>query len=280
MTTPLAIMTNIGSLTAQTNLSRTTGRLQQSISRLSSGLRIQSAADDAAGMAVSENMRGQLKGFQQALRNANDGVSILQTAEGAYGQVSNDLVRMRELAVQASNDSLSDTERGYLNTEFQALSTEITRISNVTEYNGQKLLAGTAGDGSGNMVFQVGTRNTTNDRINITLGAQDSSTLGVASSAVDTLSNAQSAIDAIDGALDTVNTARAGLGATVNQLTAAADNLNATIEHYGESVSQIRDVNMASESANFSKTQVLQQAGVAVLAQANSMPNLALRLLQ
>lgn len=281
MTTPLAINTNIASLLAQTNLSTTAAMLQKSIGRLSSGLRIQSAADNAAGMAISQNLGAQLKGFQQAMRNANDGVSLLQTAEGAYGQISNDLSRMRELAVQASNDSLSATDRGYVNTEFQVLSTEITRVANVTEYNGQKLLDGTAGaGGTGLMTFQVGTRNSSADQITITLGKLDATALGVDASLVDTLANAQTSITTIDAAITTLNTARATLGATVDQLTASSNNLSTTIEHYSESLSQIRDVNMASESANFSKAQVLQQAGVSMLAQANALPNLALKLLR
>lgn len=182
MATPLAVNTNGGSLTAQRNLGRSHNAMQQSISRLSSGLRITSAADNAAGIAIAENMRAQQGGFRQASRNANDGVSVVQTAESGYQSISDLLVRMRELAVQSANDSVSDTERGYLDTEYQDLIGEIDRISNVTEYNGISLLDGTAGSLSattGTMTFQVGTRSTANDRITVLLSTQSASALGV-----------------------------------------------------------------------------------------------------
>jgi|KNS7DCM_BmetaT_FD_contig_101_97002_length_1398_multi_5_in_0_out_0_2 flagellin len=278
MGTALAIMTNSGSLTAQNNLMKTTTAMNKSIGRLSSGLRVTSAADDAAGLAVSENMRAQLKGFQQASRNANDGIAIVQTAEAAYQSISDTLVRMRELAVEAANDSISNTERGFLNEEFTALNTEIDRISNVTEFNGINLLDGTAGDG-GTLTFQVGTRNSANDQITVALNAQAASDLGVDDSEVDVISNAQAAISEIDTALESLNTDRAGLGATINSLSLSVNNLSATIENYGNAVGNIRDTDIGAESAEFSKAQVLQQAGVAMLSQANALPNLALRLL-
>jgi len=260
--------------------------MQTSIARLSSGISISSAADNAAGMAIAENMRAQQGGFRQASKNANDGVSVLQTAESGYQSISDLLVRMRELAVQSANDSVSDTERGYLDTEYQDLVGEIGRISNVTEFNGISLLDGTAGSlGSttGTMTFQVGTRNSTNDRITVTLATQNASALGVgggnAADSVSSLSQAQGAITKIDTALESLSTDRAGLGSTINNLQSAVDNLGATIENYGNALSQIRDTDMAAESANFSQTQVLQQAGVAMLSQANAQPNLVLRLL-
>ena len=167
MAAPLAIHTNSGSLTAQKNLTSNARGMQQSISRLSSGLRIQSASDNAAGMAISENMRAQQGGFKQAIKNANDGVAVVQTAESGYQAVSDILIRMRELAVQSANDSVSNTERGYIDTEFDDLKEEITRIASVSEYNGIKLMDGTGGNGSGTFVFQVGTRNSTNDRVQV-----------------------------------------------------------------------------------------------------------------
>ena len=279
MSTPLAIMTNVGSISAQTNLFKTSRMMQGSIGHLSSGLRIESAADDAAGLAVSENLRAQTKGFQQALRNANDGISILQTAESSYQSISDSLIRMRELAVQSASDGLTDTERAYLDTEFGQLVDYIDRVADSTEYNGQMLLAGTAGDGAGNMVFQVGTRNSVNDQVAITLADQDATALGVNASQVDSLANAQAAIDDIDTALEAVATDRAELGATINELTATVDHLGVTIENYSAANSQIKDVDVAAESAEFAKAQVLQQAGVAMLAQANALPQLALRLL-
>jgi len=280
MATPLAINTNVGSLTAQRNLQKTARGLHQSISRLSSGTRVNSAADNAAGMAVSENMRAQLKGFQQAMRNANDGVAVLQTAESGYQSLSDLLVRMRELAVQAANDSVSDTERGYLNTEFTDLIDEMDRISSVVEYNGIQLLDGTAGSaGTGLMVFQVGTRDSGNDRIQIQLDAQDSTTLGVNTDTTSSQSDAQSAITAIDSALEILSTDRAQIGSTINTLNVAVDGLGSSIENYGTAMSQIKDTDMADESSAFSKSNVLQQAGVAMLSQANQTPNLVMRLL-
>jgi len=280
MGSPLAINTNAGSLTAQRNLSKVSRGLTESISRLSSGVRIDSAADNAAGMAVSENMRAQLKGFQQAMRNANDGVAVLQTAESGYQSISDLLIRMRELAVQSANDSLSDTERGFLETEFGDLMGEIDRVSAVVEYNGIKLLDGTAGSaGDGNMTFQVGTRNTVEDRISIKLELQDSSALNMTAQEIGSQLGAQNAIDAIDQALEDLSDDRAVIGSTINTLNMAVDELGATIENYGNAMSQIKDTDMAEESASFAKSNVLQQAGVAMLSQANQTPNLVLRLL-
>ena len=279
MVTPLAINTNISSMNVQRNLIGTGRALNKSIERLSSGLKINSAADDAAGLAVSEGLRAQVRGFDQAMENANDAMSILSTTEGAYNSISDILIRMRELAVQSANDSLTDTERAYLDTEFTQLVGEITRVSDVAEYNGIKLLDGTAGDGSGNMVFQVGTRNTGNDQITIALTDQDSAALGVAALNVDNLINSQNSIGTIDLALQTLATSRASLGSTQNQLTAAVDNLSITIENLTAARSQITDTDVASESAEFTKNQVLMQAGTAMLSQANGLPQLALRLL-
>jgi flagellin len=276
--TPLAINTNVASLGAQRQLVGTGRTMSQSIERLSSGLKINSSADDAAGMAVAEGLRAQNLGFQQAVENANDAGAILATAEGAYNTIADTLIRMRELAVQAASDGLTDTERGYVNTEFAQLLTEIDRVADVTEYNGIKLTDGSAGT-SGAMVFQVGARNTANDQIGITLTDQDATALAVNGAKVDSLVNAQNAIDTIDAAIGTLATDRAVLGATQNRLTAAVDNLGLTIENLSAAQSQISDTDVAAESANFTKSQVLMQAGVAMLSQANATPNLALRLL-
>jgi len=276
--TPLAINTNVASLGAQRQLLSTGRTMSQSIERLSSGLKINSSADDAAGMAVAEGLRAQNLGFQQAVENANDANAILATAEGAYNTIADTLIRMRELAIQSASDGLTDTERGYVNTEFAQLLTEIDRVADVTEYNGINLLDGTAGT-AGAMVFQVGTRNSTNDQIGITLTDQDGTALAVNGATVETLVNAQLAIDTIDLAIGTLATDRAVLGATQNRLTAAIDNLGLTIENLSAAQSQISDTDVASESANFTKSQVLMQAGVAMLSQANATPNLALRLL-
>ena len=279
MASPLAINTNIGSLNVQRSLTLRGRLLNDSIERLSSGLKINSAADDAAGLAVSENLTAQVRGFQQGLENANDAISILATAEGAYNSISDILIRMRELSVQSASDSLASVERGYLNTEFTQLVQEITRISDVSEYNGIKLLDGSGGDGAGNFVFQVGTRNTANDRIQVFLGDVDAAGLGLNASAIDTLAGSQTAIDDIDAALTSLATSRATIGSTVNQLTAAVDNLSITIENLSAANSQIRDADLAKESAEFTKNQVLMQAGTAMLSQANAIPQLALQLL-
>ncbi|MFT7579328.1 MAG: flagellin [Myxococcota bacterium] len=274
----LNINTNAGSIAVQNKLRVSNGAMNQSIQRLSSGMRINSAKDDAAGLAVAEGLKAQGKGFSQAMRNANEGIGMLQTADSAMQTVSDTFVRMRELAVQSASDNLTDTERAYVNTEFTELIDEVDRISETSEYNGIKLLDGTAGT-AGTLTFQVGTRNTANDRITIDMGDTDATALGVNAASVDTLTNAQSAIDAIDGALDTLNTRRATLGATQNRMGKAVDNLGSTIENLTTAEGQIRDVDVASESAEFSRSQVLQQAGVSMLSQANSSPQLALRLL-
>jgi flagellin len=279
MASPLAVNTNVGSLNAQRNLSSTGRAVNKSIERLSSGLKINSASDDAAGIAVAEGLRAQIGGFQQASENANDAVALLATAEGAYNAISDIMVRMRELAVQSSTDTLTDKERAYIDTEYQDLSAEITRISDVTEYNGINLLDGSSGDGSGAMVFQVGTRNTTNDQITITLKDQDATALSLNTTGVDNLANSQAAITAIDAAIDTLATDRATLGSTSNELTLAVDNLANTIENLSAARSQIEDADIAAESAEFMKNQVLMQAGVSMLSQANSTPQMGLRLL-
>jgi len=275
---PLLINTNSAALSGQKNLAKTNAAMGSAIGKLSSGSRINFASDDAAGLAVSEGLRAQTRGFKQAMSNASQGVAMLQTADSAMQTISDTLVRMRELAVQSASDGLTDTERAHVNEEFTKLAAEIDRTSNVTEYNGQKLLDGTAGT-SGTLTFQVGTRNTTDDRITIAMSDLDATALGVNASAVDTLTNSQNAIDDIDAALGTLNTRRAGLGAVVNQLGKAIDHLGATVENLSIADGNIRDVDVAAESANLSKSNVLQQAGVAMLAQANAAPQLALRLL-
>jgi flagellin len=187
---------------------------------------------------------------------------------------------MRELAVQSANDSVSDTERGYLNTEFADLIDEMDRISSVVEYNGIQLLDGTAGSaGTGAMTFQVGTRDSVNDRIDIQLDNQDSTTLGVDTDTISSQATAQASITAIDSALEILSTDRATIGSTINTLNVAVDGLASSIENYGTAMSQIKDTDMADESSAFSKSNVLQQAGVAMLSQANQTPNLVMRLL-
>jgi len=279
MSSPMAINTNIASINASRNLVMTGRNLNSSIERLSSGIKINSSADDAANVAVSEGLNAQTKGFVQAQENANDAIAIISTAEGSYNTISDILTRMRELAVQSASDGLTNTERAYLDVEFTQLISEMDRVSDVAEYNGIKLLDGTAGDGAGLMTFQVGTRNTANDQITLNLNDQDSNALLVNALQVDSLANGQSAIDSIDTALSTLATDRATLGSTINQLTMAVDNLGVTIENLNSAHSQILDTDVSTESARFTQNQVLMQAGVAMLSQANGVPNLALRLL-
>ena len=279
MPAPLAINTNMGSIVAQNNLGTSSGHLQTAIERLSSGLRLNSSADDAAGMAVSTGLRAQLGGYQQASRNAHDAIAIMNTTEGGLSSLSDTLIRMRELAVQSASDGLTDTERGYIETEFDDLQLEIDRISKTTEYNGIKLLDGTAGT-AGAVVFQVGTRNSANDQIGVTLKIMDAAALGVAAAvSVSSLAAAQSAITAVDSGIATLSSHRATIGSTINTLEGAVSNLGNTIQNVSHGVSQIRDADLASESAAFASAMVLQQAGVAMLAQANQAPSLALRLL-
>jgi flagellin len=211
----IQIGTNAGALGVQKTLLSSNRAMQGSIQKLSSGLRINSAADDAAGLAVSEGLRAQTRGFQQAMSNSTQGVAMLQTADSALQTVSDTLIRMRELAVQAASDGLTDTERAYVDTEFQALIEEIDRIASVAEYNGVSLLDGTAGTG-GTLTFQVGTRNTADDRITVDMDDMDAAALGVDSAQVDGLAAAQGAISTIDSALDTLNTHRAEVGAMIN----------------------------------------------------------------
>jgi flagellin len=280
MSSPMAINTNIASINSTRNMTTTGRNLNNSIQRLSSGLKINSASDDAAGIAVSEGLNAQVRGFQQGMENANEAIALLQTAEGSYNSISDIMIRMRELAVQGASDTLTDKERAYLNTEFEDLTNEITRISDVAEYNGIQLLTGTSGAAAdGAMVFQVGTRNTVNDQIKITLKDQDSTALGIEALGVDNLANSQASITTIDNAIDQLATDRATLGSKVNELTSSVDNLAVTIENLSAANSQIKDADLAKESADFTKHQVLMQSGVAMLSQANGISQMALRLL-
>ena len=219
----ISVASNIASLNARRNLSNTHKNLNQSIERLSSGLRINRAADDAAGLAVSESMRTQLRGLQQAERNSQDAISLIQTAEGGLQEVTNVLSRMRELAIQAANEGTMDTtQRGYLHQEFDLLESELNRIVNVTEYNGQQLIDGTVSSG---ISFQIGMRNSDNDRISVALQSVSATALGLDTGALSTASQAQAAVSALDAALTTVNTQRGTLGATQNRLEMTISNL-------------------------------------------------------
>jgi len=272
----LRINTNVASLTAQRNLTNTTEALQKSLARLSSGLRITRAADDAAGLAISERFRANIRALQQAQRNANDGISLLQIAEGALNETSGILVRLKELAIESANGTLGSNERTTLNNEFQDLAAEITRIANVTEFNGTKVLASTA-----SVTFQVGVNNTTNDRITVTGVIATATGVGIASTVkIDTVTNAQAALTAITSAIDKVSNLRAGFGTAQNRLESTIRSIAVGVENTSAAESRIRDVDVAAETAILTRNQVLQQAGVAVLAQANVSSQSALRLLQ
>ena len=276
----ISVVTNVSSLQAQRNLNKSTTALQSSIERLSSGLRVNRAADDAARLAVSEQIRTNLKGLKQAERNANDNISLIQTAEGALNEITGVVSRMRELAVQASNEGTMDTtQRGYLNQEFTLLQSELDRIVNVSEYNGQKLLDGSISAGTTALDFQVGMNNTTNDRISMSITTTSTTGLGLNDDSLATASNAQAAISALDDALKTVNTERATLGATQNRLEMTLSNLGNMYENLSAADSRLRDVDVAEEAAAMSRAQILNQAGTSVLAQANQIPQSALSLI-
>lgn len=273
----LTINTNIMSLNAQRNLSTTQNALSKSMERLSSGLRINSAADDAAGLAISVGMAAQVKSMNQAVRNANDGVSLAQTAEGSLNETTNILTRMRELAQESATGTVSDPQRTSIQNEFSQLASEIDRIANATQFNGSNLLDGTLSTG---ISFQIGTNNTSNDSITLSITSATSSALGLGATAVSTMSNARSALAKIDSAIANVSTVRGTLGAVQNRLQSSISNIQVAVENVSAAMSRIRDVDVAAETANMTRANILVQAGVSILSQANQTPQAALKLLQ
>jgi len=272
----MSIRTNVSSLNAQRNMNATQMTLDSSLSRLSSGYRITKAGDDAAGLGISVNLESQIRSYGQAVRNANDGVSVIQTAEGAMNEQSNILSRMRELAMQSASDGIGNTERGYIQNEVVALTAELERVAQGTEYNGQKLLDGSATT----LDFQVGIRNVAaNDRITVTTVDSTTATLGVAGLSLASKATSQAAIATLDTALQTMSAARATLGAAGNRFSSAIASIQTFSENLSAANSRIRDVDVAEETSRMSRSQVLMQAGVSVLAQANQMPQIALKLL-
>ena len=271
----LDINTNISSIIAQQNLSKTQSKLSQAMQRLSSGMRINSAKDDAAGLGISDRMTAQIRGLNQAARNANDGISMAQTAEGALQQTTDLLQRMRELAVQSANGTNTTSDRASLNTEFTQLRDEIGRIAKTTQFNGTTLLSGGLATG---VKFQVGAN--AGQNITVSIAGATSTNLGVNANTVSTATKASAAITAIDSALKKVDTNRSNLGAVQNRLGATIDNLNNVSENLTSARSRIQDANIASETANMTKYNILQQAGTAILAQANQSSNIALTLLR
>jgi flagellin len=272
----MSIKTNVSSLNAQRHLFQNGMALESSLSKLSSGYRITKAADDAAGMGISSNLEAQVKSYNQASHNAQDGLSLVQTAEGGLNEVTNILSRLRELAMQSSSDGVGDTERGYVQDETDALTTEIDRIANATEYNGKSLL----NSSSTTLTFQVGIRNVAaNDHIDVKTVDAKASTLGVNGLDLSDKSAAGDALDTIDAAIEMVSSARSSFGAAANRLTSAVSTIQTAAENLTAANSRIRDVDVAEETSKMARSNVLMQAGVSVLAQANQQPQMALKLL-
>lgn len=274
----LRISTNVASLNAQRSLVGSNHNMGRSMARLSSGFRINQAADDAAGLAISENLRGQIRGLRQANRNANDGISLVQVAEGGLNEVSNMLIRLRELSVQAASDTIGDTERKFLDVEYQQLKSEVQRISESTNFNGYDLLNGTGGV----IDIQVGTNNDPfKDRISFNAGAANATleSLGVVAENVSSKESAQLSLNVLDNAMTSVNAIRANFGAMQNRLQSTSANLLVADENLSAANSRIRDTDVAAETADMTRNNILLQAGVSVLGQANQVQQLALKLL-
>ncbi|MCP4572072.1 MAG: flagellin FliC [bacterium] len=272
----IRVNTNIASLSAQRHLYNTTTNFQKSMEKLSSGMRINRAGDDAAGLAISESLRSDIRAMQQASRNAADGISLVQVGEGALDEVSNILIRMKELAEQSINGTLGNSERAYLDSERISLEEEIDRIAAGTEFNGVFLLSG----GAGTVDIQVGIGSTPTDRVQIDLGnPMDAAAIGI-STGIDTALNAQAAMAEVDGALAAVSSIRANFGAVQNRLETSIRNIGMTTENLAAANSRIRDVDVALETSNMTSLQILQQAGVSILTQANNTSQLALSLMQ
>lgn len=274
----LRINTNTASLNAQRNLVGTKLSLDKSLERLSSGLRINRAGDDAAGLAISENLKAQIRGLKQASRNAQDGVSLIQVAEGSLNEISSILIRLRELSVQAASDTIGPVERQFLNVEYDQLVSEIDRIADGTEFNGTQLLSGTGSI----LDFQVGTRNDPNiDRLSFDSSKADanSAALGVNLTSVADKASAQNSLSALDAAIVSVSAMRADFGAIQNRLQSTISNIAVSVENMSSANSRIRDVDVADETAELTKNNILLQAGTSVLAQANQSSQTALTLL-
>ena len=274
----LSVYNNVEASNAHRQLVNTGNALNKSMERLSSGLRINRAADDAAGLAVSEGMRSQIRGMNVASRNAQDGVSMVQVADGALGNVGDMLQRVRDLAVQASNGTLTDAQRANLDTEVQQVLTEIGKTGTDTEFNGLKILAGSVATAASAVTLQVGANASQN--IAFTIGTVSASDLGISGIAVSTAASATAAIASLDAAISTVTTSRANLGAIQNRLEHTINRLGMTSENLQAAESRIRDADMASEMIDFTKNQILQQSGMAMLAQANQSPQSVLSLLR
>jgi flagellin len=276
----LSIQTNYASMVAQNSLAKTSQASASTFEKLSSGFRINSAADDAAGLGISKRMEASVRSYTVAARNAQDGISRAQTADGGAEQIHGLLTRMRELAVQGSNGTLTQEDSDNLQTEFASTQEEITRIANVTTFNGVSLLSGaqqTAGTGTN---FQVGINNTADDRIEVLFGGADATELGVDTLDISSQAGSQGALDTIDTAIQSLSTIREGFGSSINRLQAASTNLDTAKTNLSSALSRVRDTDIASEAAQMARNNVLSQAGTSVLAQANQAPQAALSLLR
>lgn len=271
------INTNVASMSAQRNVGQTSKAQESSFAKLSSGNRITKSADDAAGMAISEKLKAEVRSLKQADRNANDGISMIQTAEGGLNETQNILTRLRELAIQSSSDTVSDTERGFTNMEYQNLVQEMDRISKSTEFNGTKLLNGEGGK----LDFQIGSKGNEESVISYEAGQVNASIsqLGVEGLDVASKESAQSSLATVDSAIEKVSGQRAFLGALQNRLVSTSNNLQVTQENLSAANSRIRDVDYAEETAKQATNQILQAAGTSVLAQANVNGQNALKLI-
>ena len=271
----MSVRTNVSALMGAGQLSRTNKGLANSLARISSGFRVNKAADDAAGLGVATTLETQIGSTRTAMRNINDGISIIQTAEGASNEVTDILQRMRELAVQSSSGTLGNTERSFIQDEFVQLRSEVSRIAQVTEFNGITLNNNT----TSNINVQVGINSDGNSQIQITLGALTTNALGISGILLDTAANALSALSVLDTAIGTVNSNRSVYGAAQNRLESALNNAGVQVEALSSANSQIIDTDFATETANLTKLQIMQQAGVAALAQAKGINQSVISLL-
>ncbi len=275
----LYVNTNVGSLFAQRNLSRSQGMADKALQRLSTGMRVNSASDDAAGLAVGTRFKSQIRSLEQASRNANDAISVVQTAEGGMSQMSDMLIRMRELSVQAANGTLTANDRISLNDEFGSLVSELDRIANTTSFNGTDLLDGSSSTG---ITFQVGANDSANDRVVVSIANMDAGSIGssdLAAESISTVADARTAMGVIDSAIATVASQRSGLGSFQNRLNVTIENLGSQIENLSAAKSRIMDADIAKETAALTRSQILVQAGLSVVAQSNAAPQAALSLL-
>jgi len=275
----ISLRTNVASIQANTYLNETNERLNASMTKLSSGHRINRAGDDAAGLAISEQFRANLRSLDQIKRNANDGVSLIQTAEGALSEVSSILIRMRELAIQSATDTVTPAQRGFLQDELGQLRSEVDRIGNTAEFNGLALLSGNFANAASALSFQVDLGGDINQQIQVQIATVSPSALGIETVALTSAAGARTSLSILDTAIEALSTQRALLGSAQNRLQVALNNVSTQFTNLSASNSRIRDVDVAEETAQMTREQILMQSGVAVLAQANQIPQLALSLL-